>query len=149
MFNNLSSMNEYIDFANQIISKESKKFINEFGFSSNSDFNPFRFLDSKYKDKNSTFFSNSFLGERFASKISISVIENPFEEKKYDLSDSYFAAVSGNVILGVGSYDRWWGPSHHASLILSNYSKPSPGFFIRSLDGITSSTPFIKAFGKI
>ena len=149
MFNNLSSMNEYIDFANQIISKESKKFINEFGFSTNSDFNPFRFLDSKFKDKNSTFFSNSFLGDRFASKISISVIENPFEEKKYDFSDSYFAAVSGNVILGIGSYDRWWGPSHHASLILSNYSKSSPGLFIRSLDGITSSVPFFKAFGKI
>jgi len=149
MFENLSSMNEYIDFANQIISKESKKFINEFGFSTNSDFNPFRFLDSKFKDKNSTFFSNSFLGDRFASKISISVIENPFEEKKYDFSDSYFAAVSGNVILGIGSYDRWWGPSHHASLILSNYSKSSPGLFIRSLDGITSSVPFFKAFGKI
>ena len=53
MFNNMSLMNEYIDFANQIIERESKKFVNEIGFSSNSEFNPFRFIDSQFKDKNS------------------------------------------------------------------------------------------------
>ena len=68
MFNNMSLMNEYIDYANKIISKESKKYINEFGFSSNSEFNPFRYIDSKFKDKNSFFFSSSYLGDRFAAK---------------------------------------------------------------------------------
>ena len=148
MFNNMSLMNEYIEVADKIIQRESKKFINELGFSSNSEFNPFRFIDSKFKDKNSFFFSSSFLGERFASKISITSFENHYEEKKYDFSDSYLALVSGNFILGVGNYDRWWGPSHHASLILSNYSKSSPGLFIRSLEGFTSSLPIIKSFGK-
>lgn len=149
MFNNMSLMNEYIAVAELILDKESKKFINEFGFSSNSEFNPFRFIDSKFKDKNSIFFSTSYLGERFATKISISSIEDPYEEKKYDFSDSYFAVVSGNFILGVGNYDRWWGPSHHASLILSNYSKSSPGLFIRSLEGFTSPLPLIRSFGKL
>ncbi len=149
MFNNMSLMNEYIAVAELILDRESKKFINEFGFSSNSEFNPFRFIDSKFKDKNSIFFSTSYLGERFATKISISSIEDPYEEKKYDFSDSYFAVVSGNFILGVGNYDRWWGPSHHASLILSNYSKSSPGLFIRSLEGFTSPLPLIRSFGKL
>jgi len=149
MFNNISLMNEYIEVADKIIQRESKKFINEIGFSSNSEFNPFRFIDSKFKDKNSLFFSTSYLGERFASKISITTFENPYEEKKYDFSDSYLALVSGNFILGVGNYDRWWGPSHHASLILSNYSKSSPGLFIRSLEGFTSSLPLIRSFGKL
>ena len=149
MFNNMSLMNEYIEVADKIIQRESKKFINEIGFSSNSEFNPFRFIDSKFKDKNSSFFSTSYLGERFASKISITTFENPFEEKKYDFSDSYLALVSGNFILGVGNYDRWWGPSHHASLILSNYSKSSPGVFIRSLEGFTSPLPLIRSFGKL
>ena len=40
MFNNISLMNEYIQIANKIIQRESKKFINEIGFSSNSEFNP-------------------------------------------------------------------------------------------------------------
>ena len=142
-------MNEYIEVADEIIQRESKKFINEIGFSSNSEFNPFRFIDSKFKDKNSLFFSTSYLGERFASKISITTFENPYEEKKYDFSDSYLALVSGNFILGLGNYDRWWGPSHHASLILSNYSKSSPGIFIRSLEGFTSPLPLIKSFGKL
>ncbi len=71
MFNNMSLMNEYIEVADKIIQRESKKFINEIGFSSNSEFNPFRFIDSKFKDKNSLFFSTSYLGERFASKISL------------------------------------------------------------------------------
>ena len=149
MFNNMSLMNEYIEVADEIIQRESKKFINEIGFSSNSEFNPFRFIDSKFKDKNSLFFSSSYLGERFASKISITSFENPFEEKKYDFSDSYLAFVSGNFILGVGNYDRWWGPSHHASLILSNYSKSYPGLFIRSLEGFTSPLPLIRSFGKL
>tara|TARA_B100001113_G_C21119860_1_gene626906 strand:- start:1884 stop:3338 length:1455 start_codon:yes stop_codon:yes gene_type:complete len=149
MFNNMSLMNEYIAVAELILDRESKKFINEFGFSSNSEFNPFRFIDSKFKDKNSIFFSTSYLGERFATKISISTIEDPYEEKKYDFSDTYFAVVSGNFILGVGNYDRWWGPSHHASLILSNYSKSSPGLFIRSLEGFTSPLPLIRSFGKL
>ncbi len=149
MFNNISLMNEYIEAANKIINKESKKFINEIGFSSNSEFNPFRFIDSKFKDKNSIFFSTSYLGERFASKISITAFESDFEEKKYDFSDTYVAVVSGNYILGIGNYDRWWGPSHHASLILSNYSKSSPGLFIRSLEGFTSNLPLIRNFGKL
>ena len=149
MFNNMSLMNEYIEVADKIIQRESKKFINEIGFSSNSEFNPFRFIDSKFKDKNSLFFSTSYLGERFASKISITTFENPYEEKKYDFSDSYLALVSGNFILGLGNYDRWWGPSHHASLILSNYSKSSPGVFIRSLEGFTSPLPLIRSFGKL
>ena len=149
MFNNMSLMNEYIEVADKIIQTESKEFINEIGFSSNSEFNPFRFIDSKFKDKNSLFFSTSYLGERFASKISITAFENPYQEKKYDFSDSYFAFVAGNFILGVGNYDRWWGPSHHASLILSNYSKSSPGFFIRSLEGFTSPLPLIRSFGKL
>jgi len=149
MFNNMSLMNEYIEVADKIIQKESKKFINEIGFSSNSEFNPFRFIDSKFKDKNSLFFSTSYLGERFASKISITTFENPYEEKKYDFSDSYLALVSGNFILGIGNYDRWWGPSNLASLILSNYSKSSPGLFIRSLEGFTSQLPLIRSFGKL
>jgi len=149
MFNNISLMNEYIEVADEIIQRESKKFINEIGFSSNSEFNPFRFIDSKFKDKNSLFFSTSYLGERFASKLSITTFENPYEEKIYDFSDSYLALVSGNFILGIGNYDRWWGPSHHASLILSNYSKSSPGLFIRSLEGFTSELPLIKSFGKL
>ena len=62
MFNNMSLMNEYIDVADKIIQRESKKFINEIGFSSNSEFNPFRFIDSNFKDKNSFFFSSSYLG---------------------------------------------------------------------------------------
>ena len=60
MFNNMSLMNEYIDVADKIIQRESKKFINEIGFSSNSEFNPFRFIDSKFKDKNSFFFHLPF-----------------------------------------------------------------------------------------
>ncbi len=149
MFNNISSMNEYIDFANSVIQKESKNFINEFGFSSNSEFNPFRFIDSKFKDKNSIFFSSSYLGDRVAAKISLTSFESPYEDKKIDFSDSYLAVVAGNFIFGVGNYDRWWGPSHHGSLILSNFSKSSPGLFIRSLDGFSSSLPLIRSFGKI
>ena len=149
MFNNMSLMTEYINLADEIIENESKRFINEFGFSTNSEFNPFRFIDSRNKDKNSLFFSTSYLGDRFASKISITALENSYEDKKYDFSDSYFAVVSGNFILGIGNYDRWWGPSHHASLILSNYTKSSPGLFIRSLEGFTSNLPLIRSFGKL
>lgn len=149
MFNNMSLMNEYIDFANKIISRESKKYINEFGFSSNSEFNPFRYIDSKFKDKNSFFFSSSYLGDRVAAKLTFTTFESPYEDKKFDFSDSYFAVVSGNFVLGIGNYDRWWGPAHHGSLILSNFSKSSPGLFIRSLEGFSSSLPFLRSFGKV
>ena len=149
MFNNISLMNEYIDFANSVIQKEAKNVINEFGFSSNSEFNPFRFIDSKFKDKDSMFFSSSYLGERVAAKISLTSFSSSYENKKIDFSDSYLALVAGNFIFGLGNYDRYWGPSHHGSLILSNYSKSSPGVFIRSLDGFSSSIPVIKSFGKI
>ena len=67
MFSNISLMSDYIAVVDKIIEKNSKNFINEIGFSSNSEFNPFRFIDSKFKDKNSFFFSNSYLGERFAT----------------------------------------------------------------------------------
>ena len=149
VYQNYSEMTNYRIILENKLEKSSKQNINKIKLRSNSSIYPFRTIDAKTKDINSFAISSSYLGERFATKLTVNVSENPFHEKEYYFDDSYIALVSGNFILGIGNYDRWWGPSHHASLILSNYSRNAPGLFIRSLEGFTSPFPIIRSFGKL
>lgn len=65
-----------------------------------------------------------WMGNRFAAKLSASILSNPSDGDDLRLDGSYVAGISGNWMATFGKLDRWWGPSWNGSLILSNNARP-------------------------
>ncbi|HUG99624.1 MAG TPA: capsule assembly Wzi family protein, partial [Gammaproteobacteria bacterium] len=73
----------------------------------------------------------SWMGERFAARAQLSFASDPRPgDREWRGDGSYLAAVIGNHIVHAGALDRWWGPSHDDTLILSSNARPVPGFGI-------------------
>jgi hypothetical protein len=73
----------------------------------------------------------SWMGDRFAARAQLSFSPDPeVDDKEWRGDGSYLAAVLGNHILHAGALDRWWGPSHDDTLILSSNARPVPGLGI-------------------
>jgi hypothetical protein len=54
----------------------------------------------------------------------------PADGMKYRFDDSYVAWRFGNWWVSAGQQERWWGPGHDGSLILSNNARPLPSIGI-------------------
>jgi hypothetical protein len=79
-----------------------------------------------------------WLGERFAWKLSATVVADPDDDESFRPDGSYVAATLGNWMFSAGYLDRWWGPGWEGSLILSNNARPVPAIAIDR----NASTPF-------
>jgi hypothetical protein len=74
--------------------------------------------------------SADWLGERFAWRLSATVVADADDDKTYRADGSYVAMSAGNWMLSAGYLDRWWGPGWEGSLILSNNARPLPAIAI-------------------
>jgi hypothetical protein len=73
----------------------------------------------------------SWFGDRFAVRAQVSFASDPLPgDQEWRGDGSYLAAVIGNHIVHAGALDRWWGPSHDETLILSSNARPVPGLGI-------------------
>jgi hypothetical protein len=73
----------------------------------------------------------SWFGDRFAARAQVSFVPDPLPgDQEWRGDGSYIAAVIGNHIVHAGALDRWWGPSHTDTLILSSNARPVPGIGI-------------------
>jgi len=107
-----------------------------------------RDINDNWKDSNSFSYSSNFKTKSFAGKINLTKVNSSISKKNYYLDGSYLSFTTLNNIFGIGVIDRWWGPSHQSNLIISNYSRPSPGVFLNSLKGLEFDN-FLSIFGKI
>jgi hypothetical protein len=71
-----------------------------------------------------------WLGQRFAWKLSATVVADPDDDQTFRPDGSYVAMSAGNWMLSAGYLDRWWGPGWEGSLILSNNARPLPAIAI-------------------
>jgi hypothetical protein len=72
----------------------------------------------------------SWLGSRFAMKLSATVVEDPRDDQTVRLDGSFLGVTVGNFMISAGSMDRWWGPGWEGSLILSANARPIPSIAI-------------------
>ncbi|MBD2859277.1 capsule assembly Wzi family protein [Spongiibacter sp. KMU-158] len=93
-----------------------------------------RGFDAQPRDEAAATFGFEYIGEKFAGRLEYSTVSNPSdgEQERYD--GSYLAATYGNVVLGAGAIDRWWGPGWQSSLILSNNARPIPSIWVSRKD---------------
>ncbi|HEX6636401.1 MAG TPA: capsule assembly Wzi family protein [Steroidobacteraceae bacterium] len=65
-------------------------------------------------------------GERFAVGLSITGAVDPADDQQVRADGSHASLLLGNWLLSANTLDRWWGPAHESSLILSNNARPMP-----------------------
>ena len=81
----------------------------------------------------------SWMGDRFAARGQVTFAPEVLEgDREWRADGSYLAGVFGNHILYGGALDRWWGPSHEDTLILSSNARPVGGFGLQR----NVATPF-------
>ena len=117
-----------------LVKKNFKKKDNLVKLSSFSDTSPIRNIDDDWISKTSLSAQKSISSNNFSANLNVSIVEDSFDQKKYFFDGSNISVAMGNNALGFGYINRWWGPTHNNNLILSNYSRPSPGVYIKSLE---------------
>ena len=63
---------------------------------------------------------------RFAATLSVTAALDPQDDQSVRLDGSHATMQLGNWLLSAQTLDRWWGPGHEGSLILSNNARPMP-----------------------
>ncbi|NHA15461.1 capsule assembly Wzi family protein [Thioalkalivibrio sp. XN279] len=67
----------------------------------------------------------SWMGDRFAARAQVAYADEPRPgDREWRGDGSYIAGIFANQVIHAGALDRWWGPGHSDSLILSSNARP-------------------------
>jgi len=69
-------------------------------------------------------------GERAELSLSITAVSNPEDGDEVRLDGSHATVQWGNWLISAHELDRWWGPGHEGSLILSSNARPMPTLMV-------------------
>ncbi|HEV7606560.1 MAG TPA: capsule assembly Wzi family protein [Steroidobacteraceae bacterium] len=68
--------------------------------------------------------SANFNSQRFAVGLNVTAVANPDDGHTVRADGSHATVQLGNWLISANMLDRWWGPGHEGSLILSNNARP-------------------------
>jgi hypothetical protein len=88
-----------------------------------------------------------FDGERFAAIGSITAVADPLDGQELRLDGSHLTMQWGNWLLSANALDRWWGPGHQGSLILSNNARPMPTLMVERAAAMPFETKWLSWLG--
>ena len=63
---------------------------------------------------------------RFSTELTLTAVADPADGDELRLDGSHATVQFGNWLFSANTLDRWWGPGHEGSLILSNNARPMP-----------------------
>ena len=86
-------------------------------------------------------------GERFAFGLRATGAANPVDGRELRMDGSHATVHLGNWLLSAGTQDRWWGPGHEGSLILSNNARPMPTVMVERAEARPFETPWLSWLG--
>jgi len=109
---------------------------------------PFTDFSSDSRESLEARTANTLMFSQFALNLEAQAAYNAIDDDKYRLDGTYAALALGNWIVGVGAFDRWWGPGWHSSLILSNNARPAPGLFVQRKEASAISWPILSYLGE-
>lgn len=69
-------------------------------------------------------------GDHFAVGVRVTGVSDPDDGQKVRLDGTHATVQLGNWLVGANALERWWGPNHEGSLILSNNARPMPTLMI-------------------
>lgn len=72
----------------------------------------------------------AYENDRFAIGIQVAGVSDPEDGEEVRLDGSHATVKLGNWLLSANALDRWWGPGHEGSLILSSNARPMPTLMV-------------------
>jgi hypothetical protein len=67
---------------------------------------------------------------RFSGNLELTAVADPADGDELRVDGSHATVQWGNWLLSANALDRWWGPGHEGSLILSNNARPMPTLMV-------------------
>jgi hypothetical protein len=71
-----------------------------------------------------------YSGDRFSAALRVSGVPDPADGQELRADGSHATLALGNWLVSANTLDRFWGPSHESSLILSNNARPIPALMV-------------------
>jgi hypothetical protein len=106
-----------------------------------------RTFEATPREEGEATLSADWLGQRFAWKLSATVVADPDDDRELRPDGSYLAMSLGNWMISAGYLDRWWGPGWQGSLILSNNARPMPSIALDRNESTPFDLPFLRWLG--
>lgn len=91
--------------------------------------------------------SASHDGEKYAGSLVVAGVADPSDGHEVRLDGTHFTAKFGNWLLSAGLPERFWGPSHESSLILSNNARPMPTITLERATAQAFDVPVLEWLG--
>jgi hypothetical protein len=84
---------------------------------------------------------------RWTGELVATVAASPADGQAARLDGSHVSAQFGNWLVSAGFPERWWGPGHESSLILSNNARPMPQLGLQRASSEAFRTPWLRWIG--
>lgn len=85
--------------------------------------------------------------DRYAINLSATGALDPGDGQELRLDGSNISIRWGNWLLSANQIDRWWGPGHEGSLILSNNARPMPAVSLDRIHSLPVDLPVLRWLG--
>jgi len=84
---------------------------------------------------------------RFSTGITLTAVPDPSDGDEVRLDGSHATVQWGNWLISANTLDRWWGPGHEGSLILSNNARPMPTVMVERAEARPSGVSWLQWLG--
>ena len=84
---------------------------------------------------------------RFAIGLSATVVADAEDGQEFRADGSHATLQLGNWLVSANTLDRWWGPGHDSSLILSNNARPMPTLMVERAEARPFESPWVSWLG--
>jgi hypothetical protein len=88
-----------------------------------------------------------FTADRVSFAASLTAVTAPADGQNLRADGSQATLKLGNWLVSANTLDRFWGPSHESSLILSNNARPMPTVMIERAAAVPFETPWLSWLG--
>jgi len=91
--------------------------------------------------------ANYSFGERAEISLNVTGAADPDDDRPLRADGSHASMQIGNWLLSANTLERWWGPGHEGSLILSNNARPMPTVMVERATARAFQTPWLSWLG--
>lgn len=89
-----------------------------------------------------------YANDRYSVDIEATAVAGPDDGERFRLDGSQATVQLGNWLLSAHEMDRWWGPGHEGSLILSNNARPMPTLMVERAEARAFETKWLSWLGQ-
>jgi hypothetical protein len=86
-------------------------------------------------------------GNRFSGALAVTAAVDPEDGQEVRFDGSQVTMQLGNWLVSANALERWWGPGHEGSLILSNNARPMPTVMIERAEARPFESRWLKWLG--